>query len=147
MSKLARDNRNRELGKIHIAKQQLTARGVFSTDEDYRQMLWTQARVHSSADLDHAGRAKVLDHLVRLGFKPTNGKGPKRPTPARDKRALCSRIRAQLISLGRLPDSYADGISKQMFGVDRFEWCDHEQLHKITAALTYEQQRKGAPTA
>jgi phage gp16-like protein len=140
--------RNTDLAKIHVAKKQL---GM--SDEDYRAMLWAQARVHSSKDLDHVGRAKVLAHLERLGFKakasPTT-KRPQRPTPAPEKLKLVRRIRAQLISLGRLPDTYADSIAKQMFGQfapQFYEWCTPEQLHKVSAALGVQQHKKGAVTA
>lgn len=144
MSKLARDHRNTDLAKIHVAKKQL---GM--SDEDYRAMLWTQGRVTSSGDLDHAGRQRVLDHLKACGFKPAasaNTKRPARPTPAPDKLKLVRRIRAQLISLGNLPDTYADGIGKQMYGLQFFEWGTHDQLHAITAALGAQQVKKGAPT-
>lgn len=147
MSKLARDHRNADLGKIHLAKKQLNM-----SDEDYRAMLWTQGRVHSAKDLDHVGRAKVLDYLQAIGFKPEakpGAKRPKRPAVAADKAKLVRRIRAQLISLKRKPDSYADGIAKQMFGEaapDFYEWCNHDQLHAITAALAVQQRREGAPT-
>jgi phage gp16-like protein len=137
--------RNADLAKIHVAKKQL---GI--SDEDYRAMLWAQARVTSAKDLDHVGRAKVLAHLERLGFKakasPTT-KRPQRPTPAPEKLKLVRRIRAQLISLGRLPDTYADSIAKQMFGVDFYEWCTPEQLHKVSAALGVQQGKKGTATA
>lgn len=56
--------RRRELAKIHIAAQQL---GL--DDGAYRAMLWTVARVSSAKDLDHGGRAAVLEHLKGLGFK------------------------------------------------------------------------------
>lgn len=144
MSKLARDHRNGDLAKIHVAKKALNM-----SDEDYRAMLWTQGRVHSSADLDHAGRQRVLDHLKACGFKPsasTKTKRPARPTPAPDKLKLVRRIRAQLISLDHLPDTYADGIAHQMFGLQFYEWATHDQLHSITAALGVEQRKKGAPT-
>lgn len=147
MSKLARDHRNADLAKIHVARKQLNM-----SDEDYRAMLWTQARVHSSKELDHVGRAKVLDYLQVVGFKPAlkaGAKRPKRPAVAADKAKLVRRIRAQLISLERKPDSYADGIAKQMFGdtaPDFYEWCTHDQLHSITAALAIQQRREGAPT-
>jgi len=61
---------------------------------------------------------------------------------------LVRRIHAQLISLDRKPDNYANGVAKQMFGLeapDFFEWCNREQLHAITAALALQQQREGAP--
>jgi len=147
MSKLARDHRNSELAKIHVAKKQL---GM--TDEDYRSMLWTQARVTSSSALDHAGRQRVLDHLKACGFKASAAfktRRPKRPTPSADALPLVRRIRAQLISLGNLPDAYADGLAKQMLqdkAPQYFEWCHPADLRAISQALGYEQQRKGAPT-
>lgn len=142
MGKLARDHRNGDLARIHIAKQQLCM-----SDEDYRAMLWTHGRVQSSKDLDHAGRRRVLDYLQSIGFKPAPAKAakrPARPTPAPDKLKLVRRIRAQLISLGRKPDAYADGIAKQMFGVNFYEWCTHDQLHAITAALGVQQRKDRA---
>lgn len=144
MSKLARDHRNSDLAKIHVAKKQLNM-----SDDDYRAMLWTQGRVNSSKDLDHAGRASVLDYLKAMGFKAVSKPDTKRrvrPVPSADKLQLVRRIRAQLISLDRKPDTYADGIAKQMFGVDLYEWCNHDQLHAITAALAVQQRKQGAPT-
>lgn len=147
MSKLARDHRNADLAKIHLAKKQLSM-----TDEDYRAMLWTQGRVASAGQLDHAGRQRVLDHLKACGFKPsaaTKPRRPKRPTPSADALPLVRRIRAQLISLGNLPDTYADGLAKQMLQQtcpQYFEWCHPSDLHKISQTLGYEQQRKGAAT-
>jgi phage gp16-like protein len=147
MSKLARDHRNGDMVKIHIAKKQLNL-----SDKDYRAILSSQGGVTSSKCLDHAGRQRVLDYLKNLGFKPKaspNAKRPARPTPSADTLPLVRRIRAQLISLDRKPDSYADGIAKQMFGSDApefFEWCSPRDLERISQALTYQQNRTGAPT-
>ena len=146
MSYPARTTRNADLAKIHLAKKQL---GM--SQEEYTAMLQSQAGVFSSANLDQSGRQKVLAYLARQGFKAkastTTGR-PKRPTPAADKLPLVRRIRAQLISLKRKPDEYADGIAQQMFGqhIQFFEWCDNDQLHSISTALTYEQRRAGAQT-
>lgn len=65
MSKLARDNRNRDLGQIHKAKKVLQL-----TDEDYRAILWRQGGVGSAADLDYDGRRKVLAYFATLGYQP-----------------------------------------------------------------------------
>jgi phage gp16-like protein len=62
MSKLARDNRNRDLARIHMAKAQLKL-----PEEVYREILLAQGGQSSSADLDHEGRMKVLAYLKRLG--------------------------------------------------------------------------------
>lgn len=130
--KTAADIRKRELAQIHVAKAQL---GL--DEETYRAMLWTVARVASSADLDWAGRKKVLDHLKAKGFKIKS-----RPAPAANKAGLVSAVRASLIACGNKPDAYADGMARHMFHIERFEWCDAAQLRKIIAALGYQQKRE-----
>lgn len=147
MSKLARDHLNGDRIKIQIAKKQLNL-----SDEEYRSILLGQGGADSSKELDHAGRQRVLDYLKTLGFKPkasANSKRPVRPTPSADALPLVRRIRAQLISLDRKPDEYADGIAKQMLGDETpefFEWCHVRDLDRISKALTYQQNRTGAPT-
>lgn len=147
MSKLARDHRNGDVIKIQIAKKELHL-----TDDEYRAILLSQGGAESSKDLDHAGRQRVLDYLKTLGFKPkaaANPKRPARPTPSADALPLVRRIRAQLISLDRKPDEYADGVAKQMLGTEApefFEWCHLRDLEGISKALTYQQNRMGANT-
>lgn len=132
------DLRRKELAAIHIAAQQL---GMDTADanesSDYRLMLWSVARVRSAAGLDFAGRNKVLDHLKDRGAKLHRP----RPAPAKDKASLVGKIRALLIALDNKPDEYADGMARNMFKVDRFEWCTPEQLGKIIAALNYSIKR------
>jgi phage gp16-like protein len=150
MSKLARNHRNSDLVKIHIAKKQLNL-----SDDEYRAILSGRGGADSAKDLDHAGRQRVLDYFKTRGFKPKAGasasagaKRPARPTPSVDALPLVRRIRAQLISLDRLPDEYADGIAQQMLGQDApqfFEWCSLPDLGRISQALTYQQKREGAP--
>lgn len=128
----------REITLIHVAKQKL---GM--DDDTYRDMLWTVARVKSSTELDFAGRKKVLDHMKASGFKvisPRAGTTP-RPRSSADKAPMVAKVRALLIALDNKPDAYADGMSRHMFKVDRFEWCTPQQLGKIIAALSYQQQR------
>lgn len=144
MSKLARDHRNSDVIKIQIAKKELNL-----PDDEYRAILVAQGGVDSSKDLTHEGRQRVLQYLKTLGFKPSAAKQtkwPARPTPAPEKLKLIRRIRAQLISLDRLPDTYADGIARQMFGLQFYEWATPDQLHAITAALGVQQRKQGAPT-
>ena len=130
---LSADIRKRELAQIHVAKAQL---GL--DDDTYRAMLWTVARVKSAADLDWAGRKKVIDHLKSAGAKSKS-----RPAPAASKAVLVYKIRAQLIALDNKPDAYADGMARHMFHIERFEWCDPAQLGKIIAALAIQQKREG----
>lgn len=147
MSNIARDNRSADIAKIQIGRKQLSL-----PDDEYRAVLSAQGNgATSSKELDHDGRLRVLAYFQRLGWKPkASTAGPnrrqKRPTPSVDALPLVRRIRAQLISLGSKPDEYADGISRQMFGVDRYEWCNDDQLHAITAALAIQQRKLGAAT-
>lgn len=140
--------RRADLAKIHIAVKELAL-----SRDDYTALLRNVFKASSASELDAAGRQRLLSHFRRLGWQaqavPQTRARPKRPTPSEDAAPLVRRIRAQLISLGRLPDTYADGIAKQMFGDEApqfFEWLEPTRLHKVSQALGYEQNRQGAPT-
>ncbi len=60
---MATDNRKRELGLIHMAKAHL---GL--STEDYQHVLLTVTGKASAADLDAAGRDKLLAHFKAKGF-------------------------------------------------------------------------------
>lgn len=132
--------RQSSLAQIHIAKKQL---GM--DDDVYRAMLWGVARVRSAAELDHAGRQRVLEHLRASGFKPAP---PRAPTPGRprnidseDRGPMLRKVEAILLSDGR-PWAYAHGIAKRMFDVDDLAFCHEGQLHDIVAALEVDRRRR-----
>ncbi len=127
----AKDLRRRQLAAIHMRAKQL---GL--DRETYEQMLWTVARVNSARDLDEAGRRRVLDHMRSLG----HGRRLHN-VESRDRGPLLRKIRAMLDQRSRKVQ-YADGMAKHMFGVTRVEWCTPDQLRRIVAALTYDEQRR-----
>lgn len=144
MSMAAPDHRRRELAQIHIAKAQL---GM--ADDAYRAMLWTIGRVRSAADLDYAGRQRVLEHLKKCGFiqkKPpstasyTNRAWAWVNNAAPDRQPLLRKIAMQLKSAGR-EKAYADGTAHRMFGVDLVEFCAPDQLRRIVSALEFDRRR------
>ena len=145
MSKLARDNRNRDLGQIHAAKKQLTDAGIFQSDDDYRAMLWSQARVHSAADLDHAGRRKVLDHLRALGAGASD-KAKKRKALTAKQRLMWSLWQqladAKLVTDRRMPALVA--FVKRQTGVDRLEWLTGPQEDLAVESLKAWMRREAA---
>jgi len=57
-----------------------------------------------------------------------------------------SKIEAFLAEAGR-PWSYADGMAKRMFKVERLTFCTPVHLNKIIAALTYDARRHGRRVA
>lgn len=125
-----KNRRTKEIAMIHIASKQL---GM--DEETYRAMLFTIARVRSSADLDHAGRQAVIAHLKSRGFV-----APVLRAVGKDKQATFNKIQA-LLKAANLSPAYADGIAFKMFGLRKIQWCDADQMRKIIAALKYQQQR------
>lgn len=125
-----------DLAKIHIARKQL------AMDEDtYRDMLQAVAGVKSAKDLDDKGAAKVLAHLQRSGFKPTK-QTSQRPRVTDGRARLMRKVEA-LLAAGGKPWGYAEAMAKRMFGIDRLEWCDHDQLWRLAAALQMSANRNG----
>jgi phage gp16-like protein len=129
------DSRRRELARIHIAQKEL---GMDRAT--YEDMLWTIARVRSSADLDAAGRKAVLHHLKACGFKGKRGRNPRKGTPRKDTPQL-RKIEALLADTGR-PWSYGHAIARRICKVERLEWCKPDDLRKIIAALEYDRKRR-----
>ena len=136
------DLRKSELAAIHVAKKQL---GL--DDGTYRAMLWTLERVRSAADLDEAGRRRVIDHLRARGFArkstppaPAMDHGRKPAVPA-DRQGLIDKIEA-LLAEGGYPWNYVRSMAKRMFKVDQLEWATAAQLHSLVAALEYDRRRR-----
>lgn len=120
--------RKRQLAQIHIAKSDL---GL--DDDTYRALLQDVAGVDSAARLNAKQRAAVLERFESKGWKNKKHKGKPRTVSA-DKAPLISKIGALLADM-KLPWSYADGIAKQMYKVERVGWCKQNQLRAIIAAL------------
>jgi hypothetical protein len=128
--------RNKELGQIHMAKAKL---GL--DDETYRSMLWTVARVRSSADLDHAGRRRVIEHLKSRGWessKPTSKKPNEWSfidSAPENKRPLLKKILMLCRDL-EAGKSYAEGVAKRQCGFDRrLEMMTANELWLVVGAL------------
>lgn len=119
--------RKRELAQIHIAKAALQM-----DDEAYRALLFTIARVRSAAQLDWTGRKRVLDHMVKCGWKNT----AKRPTDP-----VSRKIRSQWLTLrdlGALTDPSEKALRsfvKRTAGVERMEWLTASQAATVIEAL------------
>jgi len=139
--------RNKDLKRIHTYKNLL---GL--DDETYRDMLKCLTGKTSSADMDYKQRWRViqemskrLPHDKRPVAPPKKGY-PQRPAVIDHKEPLIGKIEA-LLTESNKPWAYAHAIAKKMFSIDLVEWCDCEQLHKIVAALVYNQKRERAKVA
>lgn len=122
------DQRKRDLAQIHIAKAQL------GLDEDtYRAMLFAIGRVASAADLDQAGRHRVLEHLRSRGFRPAAHK-PLRDPRQRKILALWLGLRDAGVLQVADDAALAHWIERQT-GVARLEWLDTAQAQACIEAL------------
>lgn len=139
----ADDHKRRELAMIHIAAKQLS---MDPSDKDpaseYRQMLYAVARVRSAADLDYAGRKRVIDHLKACGFQSRPGKQPFPGRPHNcDRHPQLRKIEALLADAKR-PWAYVDGMAERMFGKARVAFCDPGEWQSLIAALVMDQKRR-----
>lgn len=128
------NRRVRDLAAIHVSAKKL------GMDRDtYEAMLMRVAGVRSAADLDAAGRTRVLDDLRRMG-------APKNKTQGRPANLsvepMLTKIESLLVEL-QAPWSYADAIARHMFRVERVAWLRKpEQLRSIIAALDARRLKK-----
>lgn len=101
------DARRRDLAKIHMGAQAL---GLITRGDDsnYRVMLTAVAGVESAAALDVLGRAKVLAHLRKLGWKPTKPRAA-RP-PVADQVAMIRALWAHLAAAGVVQNHTEAGL-------------------------------------
>lgn len=126
-----------ELAQIHMAAAHL---GMDTEDKnpasEYRSMLWTCARVHSAADLDFAGRRKVIDHLKARGWKPVRSKQSKHYDDKLTRKILA--LWLELRDQGVIQDASNKALAKfcnDVAGVARPEWCNNKQAEAVIEGL------------
>jgi phage gp16-like protein len=131
---------NRQIALIHVAKSR-----IGMSDSEYRAML-SGYGVQSSKQLRQGQFDTVMKHFAVMGFS-SNLKSKNNPAVAGQKsKPLASRdrLRAKISAILRdlqLTDSYADAIAKTRFEVDTWRWLKTDDLYKLTAMLSYHQQR------
>jgi phage gp16-like protein len=140
------------LAKVHLAKKDL---GL--NDQEYRAILGELFGVESAGQLPAQKLAHLVEHFEARGWqaqpkarrkKDSHGY-PRQSMP--DRKALLSKIEAQLAEKGRaegrhVPWAYAAGILQRMYGVERMEWANAEQLRGVVAALHRDARRYGRST-
>jgi phage gp16-like protein len=135
--------RRGDLARIHMAKKEL---GL--DDEAYRDLLKGITGKESAANLDARERILVLQAMTRLGAKSTAKHQPFPGRPALvpiDSAGLISKIEAQLAEAKR-PWEYAHATARHMFGKDKVQFCEPDELRRIVAAFTYDALRNGRYT-
>lgn len=119
---------------VHVARAQ-----TGMSEVEYRDLL-AGVGAASATELTPAQFEEVVAHFAGLGFvhQPTARvkKGPVVARQPRDKRELLGGVEKRLLELGK-DWRYADAIARQMFGVEKVQWCSLGQIHKVLIALEY----------
>ena len=145
------------VGMNHKAAINIIAGELGMAREDRQAVSLAVVGVASLTEMSALQLAKVRTHFEGLQARAKGLAAPagapvreQRPKPSLEAAPMVRRIRAQLISLGRKPDGYADGVAKQMWGEAApryFEWATGTQLKAISMALAAQQAREGAATS
>lgn len=144
-------DRRRRLGKIHQA-----AKTLGLGDREYRALLMRATSdehgiggIDTSANMTEAQHAAVLRELGRLaarkGVKLEQDAGRRRRFQGKPKNTadvpMLRKVEALLADAKR-PWGYAHAMADQMFKVKRLEWLNHDQLHRLVAALQMDAKRR-----
>lgn len=116
---------------IHVAKNQL---GM--DDDSYRMMLKRLTNKASSKELTEREFSRVMAEFRAKGFiERINPKSKGKPHNFNSLGEMVKKVEALLADM-KLDWDYANGISKQMFGIHRIEWLTtKDQFKAIIAAL------------
>lgn len=135
-----------ELATIHAAATKL-AMG----DDAYRSMLERVTGLRSAKDMDPSQRRAVIDELKRLGGRVFD-RGTQRAAYQRKFKGRPTRVAPELesmmkkvgalLTVGQKPWAYAHAMAARMFSVQRVEWLNPEQMHKLIAALAIGNRRE-----
>lgn len=88
-----------------------------------------------------SSRQMSLKQLINVMSALDDLGAPSGPRYARAQKAGAKMVYREVDVIGalltdqRLPWAYADGIARQMYGIERVEWCDQAQLKGVLAAL------------
>lgn len=128
------DNRARLIRLVHVGRRELAL-----DDDTYHALVADVAGDDgrdSSSQLNDKELQLLVDRMKATGFKVkgTGRDNGRRPNPPVTREQLIKKLEAQLAEAGR-PWSYADGMAKRICKVDKVDWCDDAQLHKLIAAM------------
>lgn len=120
------------LAKVHIAKKHLAM-----DEDDYRQILFDEAKVMSAGDADERGLEAVLHRFKGLGWQAQ----PKRGGARRATSPMARKARALWISLYHLgevrnkSEKALETFAKRQLKCDRMAWANQREAHKLIEAL------------
>lgn len=128
---------NKKKAVIHIAKAQ-----VGMTEQEYQDLLGS-VNVSSSKHLNNKAFSIVMQHFDSLGFKSKSKTRSKRKINnlPKGKKALMKKLEAIILNLD-LTWGYVDAIAKKRFHVEKAQWLERPELHKLVIMMQYHSNRR-----
>lgn len=121
--------RNRMIAKIKLAQKQL---GI--DDDAYRDLLARLTGKRSSTLLTPPELAAVLREMEQQGFCPNKPSHSVKPLRKIEHTPMINKISALLAETGKTW-AYADGMARDMFGKDKVNLLNSDEMHRLVAAL------------
>jgi phage gp16-like protein len=130
-----------------------TLKGALTLDNDTYRAILASYDADSSKDLSDAQAAALIKDLeakaIASGVWKSKQKKTSRPwqrpgnIEGHGSRAEQLKKIEALLTIGKLPWSYADAIAKQMRLADKVQWVEEADLYRIITALTRKAQKEG----
>lgn len=142
--------------RIHVLKNKVMIVRPGFTDDNYRDIILdiSHGKINSSKDLSATQRQSLINRLSvlageeeRPSWQPRDKRSyPNRPKnmdkPGESRADQLKKIEA-LLTIGKLPWSYADAIAKQMRLADKIQWVKEADLFKVITALRRKALKEG----
>ncbi|MGE4539233.1 MAG: gp16 family protein [Desulfovibrio sp.] len=125
-------------------KIQIARRALRLDDPTYYAILERLTGKSSSTALSAPELVKVVAYMRTIGWQEPAKKPSRRKPVVPEAAGYINKIEA-LLAEAKRPWSYAGGIAKRMFGVEKLEWLTPEQVRGVLAALIRDAERHGRP--
>jgi phage gp16-like protein len=129
--------------RIHALKGKILKSLAGYTEQNYRDtvLIISRGRTDSSKKLTPPERQRLIRQLSEQSGESYPHR-PKNMDKCGSRADQLGKIEA-LLSIGKLPWSYADAIAKRMGLADKIQWVHESDLYKIITALRKRAQKEG----
>lgn len=123
------NTRKKMIAKIHIAQSQL---GL--DDDIYRDLLENTTGCRSCSEMTNEQLEKVLKTLKTKGFQDNYHNVGRMPVHFAEHRPMMNKLAVLLKETGKTWD-YAHATANNMFGKEKVNLLNGDELHKLVSAL------------
>ena len=133
-----------ESRKSLIAKVKIAQKALGLDDDTYRAILERQTDKRSCIELTVPQLVRVVAYMRTIGWQEPAQKPSRRKPVIPEAAGYVNKIEA-LLAEAKRPWSYAAGIAKRMYKVEKLEWLTPDQVRGIMVVLMRDAERHGRP--